>query len=75
VTGFVLAIQQFELPLVMTNGGPLDSTTLPNLFIFTHFRNDTNAGYSIAAALVMFVVLGSISALVFKFVNSEKLVD
>jgi len=75
VTGFVAAIQQFELPLVMTNGGPLDSTTLPNLFIFTHFRNDTNAGYSIAAALVMFVVLGSISALVFKFVNSEKLVD
>lgn len=75
VTGFVLAIQQFELPLVMTQGGPLDSTTLPNLFIFNHFRNDTNAGYSIAAALVMFVVLGSISALVFKFVNSEKLVD
>lgn len=75
VTGFVLAIQQFELPLVMTSGGPLDSTTLPNLFIFNHFRNDTNVGYSIAAALVMFVVLGSISALIFRFVSSEKLVD
>ena len=40
ITGFVTAIQQFELPLVMTNGGPLDSTTLPNLFIFNHFRGD-----------------------------------
>ncbi|MFE6996684.1 carbohydrate ABC transporter permease [Microbacterium sp. NPDC057659] len=75
VTGFVAAIQQFELPLVMTQGGPLDSTTLPNLFIFNHFRNDINVGYSIAAALLLFVVLGSVSALVFKFVNSERLVD
>ncbi|MDQ0645999.1 multiple sugar transport system permease protein [Microbacterium natoriense] len=75
ITGFVAAIQQFELPLVMTQGGPLDSTTLPNLFIFNHFRLDVNAGYSIAAALVLFVVLGTISALVFKFVNSERLVD
>ncbi|WP_243228245.1 carbohydrate ABC transporter permease [Microbacterium sp. CIAB417] len=75
ITGFVAAIQQFELPLVMTSGGPLDSTTLPNLFIFNHFRNDINVGYSIAAALVMFVVLGTVSAIVFKFVNSERLVD
>ncbi len=75
ITGFVAAIQQFELPLVMTSGGPLDSTTLPNLFIFNHFRNDINVGYSIAAALLLFVVLGSVSALVFRFVNSERLVD
>lgn len=75
ITGFVAAIQQFELPLVMTNGGPLDSTTLPNLFIFNHFRNDINVGYSIAAALLLFVVLGTVSALVFRFVNSERLVD
>ncbi|MFC8733369.1 carbohydrate ABC transporter permease [Luteimicrobium sp. NPDC057192] len=75
ITGFVAAIQQFELPLVMTQGGPLDSTTLPNLFIFNHFRNDINVGYSIAAALLLFVVLGTVSALVFRFVNSEKLVD
>lgn len=34
-----------------------------------------NVGYSIAAALLMFLVLGTLSALIFKFVNSEKLVD
>lgn len=75
ITGFVAAIQQFELPLIMTGGGPLDSTTLPNLFIFNHFRNDINVGYSIAAALLLFVVLGTVSAMVFKVLNSEKLVD
>lgn len=75
ITGFVAAIQQFELPLVMTGGGPLDSTNLPNLFIFNHFRNDITVGYSIAAALLLFVVLGTVSALIFKVLNSEKLVD
>lgn len=75
ITGFVAAIQQYELPLVMTNGGPLDSTTLPNLFIFNHFRGDAYVGYSIAAALLLFAVLGAVSALIFRVLNSEKLVD
>jgi ABC-type sugar transport system permease subunit len=75
ITGFTAALQQFELPLIMTRGGPLDSTTLPNLFIFNHFRNDINVGYSIAAALLLFVVLGTVSSLVFRVLNSEKLVD
>lgn len=75
ITGFTAAIQQYELPLVMTNGGPLDSTMLPNLFIFNHFRGDATVGYSIAAALLLFVVLGSVSAMIFRVLNSEKLVD
>ncbi|WP_166351983.1 carbohydrate ABC transporter permease [Phytoactinopolyspora limicola] len=75
IAGFTLAIQQFELPLIMTDGGPLDSTLLPNLFIFNHFRDDLFVGYSIAAALLLFLVLGSISALIFKALNSEKAVD
>ncbi|MCG7310441.1 carbohydrate ABC transporter permease [Brachybacterium sp. ACRRE] len=75
VTGFVGSIQQYELPLVMTAGGPQHATELPNLFIFNHFRQDTYVGYSIAAALLLFVVLGSISSIIFRIVNSEKLVD
>ncbi|AMS05420.1 ABC transporter permease [Acidipropionibacterium acidipropionici] len=75
VTDFVASLQQYELPLVMTNGGPLDSTMLPNLFIFSHFRGDPTVGYSIAAALLLFVVLGAISAVIFRVVSSEKSVD
>lgn len=75
VTGFVGSIQQYELPLVMTGGGPNSATELPNLFIFNHFRGDAYVGYSIAAALLLFVVLGSISSVIFRIVNSEKLVD
>ncbi|MFI6480516.1 carbohydrate ABC transporter permease [Nonomuraea sp. NPDC050663] len=75
VTGFAASLQFLVVPLVMTQGGPLDSTMLPNLFIFRHFTNDLYVGYSIAAALLLFVVLGTISAIIFRLVRSEKAVD
>jgi multiple sugar transport system permease protein len=75
VTGFVANFQQWELALVMTNGGPVNSTLLPNLLLFNHFRNDLYVGYSIAAALLLFIVIGTISAVVFRLMPSEKLVD
>lgn len=75
VTGFVAAIQQYELPLIMTGGGPTQSTLLPNLLIFQRFTTDLYVGYSIAAALLLFLVLGSLSAVIFRLINSEKAVD
>jgi multiple sugar transport system permease protein len=77
VTGFVAAIQQIELPLVMTAGGPLESTMTPNLYIFSQFKDPTPyaTSFSLTAALLLFCVLGTISALVFRLVRSEKAVD
>ncbi|MBU5671511.1 carbohydrate ABC transporter permease [Paenibacillus brevis] len=75
VIGFTGAIQQFELPLVMTGGGPIDETLTPNLYIFNHFKNDVLVGHSIASALLLFLVLGTISAIIFKVLNSDKAVD
>lgn len=75
VTGFVAQISQFELPWVMTAGGPVNETATPNYYILSHFLNDVLIGRSIAAALMFFVVLGSISLVIFKVLNSEKAVD
>lgn len=75
IAGFTAAIQEINLPLVMTQGGPLDSTLLPNLYIFNHFTQDTYQGQSIASALLLFIVLGAISAAIFSVVNSDKAVD
>jgi ABC-type sugar transport system permease subunit len=77
VTGFVGAIQQIELPLVMTAGGPLESTTTPNLYIFNQFKDPTAyaTSFSLTAALLLFIVLGTVSALIFRLVRSEKAVD
>lgn len=77
VTGFTLTIQEFQLPLIMTSGGPVDATTTPNLFIFNSFRGGTPyaTSFSLAAALLLMVVLGTISLIIFKVLRSEKAID
>lgn len=77
VTGFIVSLQQFELPLVMTGGGPVESTTTPNLYIFNQFRDPTAyaTSYSLTAALLLFLVLGTVTALIFRLVRSDKAVD
>jgi ABC-type sugar transport system permease subunit len=77
VTGVVLTLQEFLLPLIMTGGGPVDATNTPNLFIFNSFRDFTPyaTSFSLAASLILFAVLGSVSLLIFKAVSSVKAVD
>jgi sn-glycerol 3-phosphate transport system permease protein/lactose/L-arabinose transport system permease protein len=77
VTGVTLTIQEFQLPLVMTNGGPVNATNTPNLYIFNSFRDGTPyaTSYSLTAALLLFIVLGTISVIIFRVVSSEKSSD
>lgn len=77
VTGFTLSIQMIDLPLVMTNGGPVDATMTPNLYIFNSFRDLTPyaTSFSLTAALLLFAVLGLISLGIFRLINSDKAVD
>jgi multiple sugar transport system permease protein len=77
VTGFTISLQEFLLPLIMTTGGPVDRTLTPNLFIINSFRDSTPyaTSFSLAAALLLFVVLGSISLLIFTAISSVKAVD
>ncbi|WP_099159499.1 carbohydrate ABC transporter permease [Virgibacillus ndiopensis] len=73
VVGVTGAIQQFDLPYLMTGGGPLNETMTPNLFIFTHFTKDPYMGYTVSSALLLFVILAVISAVIFKLFNSKKM--
>jgi multiple sugar transport system permease protein len=77
VTSFVLTLQELQLPLIMTGGGPVEATNLPNLFIFNQFRDNTPfaTSYSLTAALLLFFVLGAISLLMFKLISSQKSQD
>ncbi|WP_206074499.1 carbohydrate ABC transporter permease [Antribacter gilvus] len=77
VTGTVAALQMLDLPLIMTNGGPVNATTTPNLFIFNTFRDGSeySTSFSLTAALLLFLVLGGISVLVFRLISSEKAID
>ena len=75
VTGAVSAMQMWDLSNFITGGGPHGMTTTPVLYIYNRFRYDDYLGPSLAAALILAVVLGCISWVVFKTVNSDKNID
>ncbi len=72
VSGIVAAMQEFDMPSNMTGGGPARATETPALFIYTHFIRDPTIGFSLAAAMVIALVLGTVSAVVFRLVSSER---
>ncbi|WP_022893525.1 carbohydrate ABC transporter permease [Agromyces subbeticus] len=77
VTATIAGMQQFELPLIMTQGGPTNSTMTPNLFIFNQFKDPTPyaTSFSLTAALLLFFVLGGVSMLIFRLIRSDKAID
>jgi len=63
ISTVVFTIQQVFTPIdVMTQGGPLNATT--NLFyiVYQYMFESFNVGYSAAGALIIFVLLGFITA-------------
>jgi len=75
VTGAVAAMQMWDLSNFITGGGPQGMTTTPVLYIYNRFRNDDYLGPSLASALLLAIVLGCISWVVFKTVSSDKNID
>ena len=75
VTGAVSAMQMWDLSNFITGGGPQGGTTTPVLYVYNRFRNDSYLGPSMSAALLLALVLGCISWIIFKTVNSEKNID
>lgn len=66
-TGFM---QFFDEPYVMTNGGPLQSTTSISLYVFNQFQYGT---YSIGAAgaYVLFAIIGVFAIIQFRFLRQR----
>lgn len=73
VTG---SLQMFDIPFMMTGGGPVDSTLTPMMFLYNNFRAvDKNMSYTLAGALLMMIVIGAVSSVVFTIIKSEKSMD
>ncbi len=69
-------LQMFDLPYMMTNGGPVNTTLTPMMFVYNNFKSsDYSMGYTIAAALLMMIVIGALSSIVFRLIGSEKSQD
>lgn len=66
VTTLIGWLQFFEEPFVMTNGGPLDSTTSVALFIYRNGFQFSKFGYAAAGSFVLFAAIISITLIQFK---------
>jgi len=69
VMGIINAFKAFSEALVITDGGPLNSTMLFALYIykqgFTYFK----MGYACAMSWVLLIIIGAFSAIVFRSSN------
>ena len=73
VTLVTANLQMFELPMLMTNGQPLNSTMTPVLYLI-HARANGNVSQSeiIASSIVIMIFIGALNAIVFSLSNRKK---
>lgn len=66
-------LQMFEIPMLMTNGLPLNSTMTPVLYLI-HARANGNVSQSeiIASSIMIMIFIGAINAVVFGLTNMKR---
>ncbi|WP_200957398.1 MULTISPECIES: carbohydrate ABC transporter permease [unclassified Paenibacillus] len=67
----IASFQIFDHIIVMTKGGPMDSTEVSVLYIFKQAFQMLNMGYSSALAFVLFLIVFAFSMIQLKFFSSK----
>lgn len=70
VTTLIGWIQFFEEPFIMTQGGPLDSTTSIALFIYRNGFQLSNFGYAAAGSVILFLIIITVTWIQFRVQKS-----
>lgn len=69
-------LQMFEIPLMMTGGGPLMKTYTPVLYVYNSYRdNAATQSLTIAAAVLIMIPIALVNMIVFRVIRSEKSSD
>ncbi len=70
-------LQMFDLPYMMFGGaGPVNSTLTPMVYVYNNFKSaEYSLGYTIASALLLMIVIGTLNSLVFTVIGSQKSQD
>ncbi|NYV27851.1 sugar ABC transporter permease [Streptobacillus felis] len=66
VTAIIGALQNLALVLLLTNGGPLNSTYMYGLFVYNNAFKKSKLGYASASAWIMFILIIILTSLIFK---------
>ncbi|MBB6672113.1 carbohydrate ABC transporter permease [Cohnella nanjingensis] len=71
ITTMIGWLQFFEEPFIMTNGGPLDSTTSVSLFIYRNGFQLSHFGYAAAGSFVLFAAIIAVTLIQFRMQNKD----
>jgi multiple sugar transport system permease protein len=66
VMGIIEALQEFTLPLVMTDGGPANASMFLVLYLYRHAFQFFQMGYASAIAWVLFIYIMILTILIFR---------
>jgi len=69
VMGIINAFKAFSEALIITDGGPMDSTMLFALYIYKQSFTYFKMGYACALSWILLIIIGIFSALVFRSSN------
>nr|WP_233499280.1 sugar ABC transporter permease [Bacillus weihaiensis] len=73
VTGLIGSFKVFDLIVVLTNGGPANSTSLPVFYLYDQAFVELRTGYASTIALVIFALILLIT--VFQWIGQKKWVN
>lgn len=66
VMQIVNAMQEFNAPFLITNGGPAKSTNLASLLIYNNAFKFFNMGYASAMSWILFIIIAVLATILFK---------
>ena len=66
ITSIITALQQLTLVLLLTKGGPMNSTYFYGMFVYNNAFKHHKLGYAAANSWFMFIIILALTALVFK---------
>lgn len=73
ITTMIGWLQFFEEPFIMTNGGPLDSTTSVALFIYRNGFQYSQFGYAAAGSFILFIAIIIVTIIQFRIQKKNSL--
>jgi len=68
----IISLQTFDLVYALTSGGPAGSTQVLSMLIYNRSFSDLRIGYGAALAVLLAVVVGGVSLLVFGLARSRR---
>jgi len=71
ILGFIGGLQGFQTQLILTNGGPGYSTTVPGLHLYQNAMAYDRMGYACAIGVVLFIVILGLTYLNTKYLKSS----